>query len=171
MKKAEWILLSHREHLATLKLLKAKLQQIGEITDAEKSSYIEAQMLRHAQPDGMPKAPSQGSRTEKIALTYNECLQAERSSEAQDLLDKMQDIRFYLHVYEAMMASLTPDEMWLARERYVNGKSLGRMLLEMPESIAIRSKATLSKRCAGVIDQLECFLVKAGMDAPRGHEQ
>lgn len=164
MKKAEWILRSHREHLATLKLLKAKLQQIGEITDAEKRDYIEAQMLRHAQLDGMPKAPSQSSRTEKIALTYNECLQAERSNEAQDLLIKMQDIRFCLQVYDAMMASLTPEDVWLARERYVNGKSLGRMLLEMPEGIAIRSKTTLSKRCAGVIDQLERFLAHVDTD-------
>ncbi len=164
MKKAEWILLSHREHLATLKLLKAKLQQIGEITDAEKNGYIEAQMLQRTQPDGMPKAPSQSSRTEKIALTYNECLQAERSNEIQNLLFKMQAIRFYIQVYDAMMASLTPDEMWLARERYVNGKSLGRMLLEMPESIAIRSKTTLSKRCAAVIDQLEHFLTNIDTD-------
>lgn len=158
MEKAEWILRSHREHLATLKLLKAQLQQIGEITDAEKNDYIEAQMLRHTQLDGVPKAPTQSSRTEKVALTYNECLQAERSSEAQDLLSKMQAIRFYLQVYDAMMASLTPDEMWLARERYVNEKSLGRMLLEMPDSLSIRSKTTLSKRCADVIDQLERFL-------------
>lgn len=164
MKKAEWILRSHREHQATLKLLKAKLQQIGEITEAEKSGYIEAQMLRHTQLDGMPKAPSQDSRTEKVALTYHDSLHAEHSNEAQDLLDKMQDIRFYLHVYDAMMATLTPEEMWLARERYVNGKSLGRMLLEMPDDIAIRSKTTLSKRCAGVIDQLERFLAKVDMD-------
>lgn len=161
MKKAEWILRSHREHLATLKLLKAKLQQIGEITEDEKDNYIEAQMLRHAQLDGMPKTPSQNSRTEKIALTCDEALQAEHSGEARDLLTKMQDIRFYLQVYDAMMASLLPDEMWLARERYVNGKSLGRMLLEMPDSLAIRSKTTLSKRCVDVIDRLERFLIQA----------
>lgn len=164
MKKAEWILRSHREHLATLKLLKAQLQQIGEITDAEKKDYIEAQMLRHAQLDGMPKTHVQSSRTEKIALTYQERLQAEHSCEIQDLLTKIQEIRFDLQVYDAMMASLTSDEMWLARERYVNGKSLGRMLLEMPDSIAIRSKTTLSKRCAAVIDQLERFLANVDTD-------
>ena len=141
-----------------LKLLKAKLQQIGEITDAEKNGYIASQMLRHASPDGMPKTPSYGSRTESIALTYNKRLLSERSSEAQNLLADMQETRFYLQVYDAMMASLTPDEGWLARERYGNGKSLGRMLLEMPDSLAVRSKTTLSKRCAGVLDQLERFL-------------
>lgn len=161
MKKAEWILRSHREHLATLKLLKAKLRQIGEITDVEKDSYIEAQMLRRAQLDGMPKTPSRSSRTEKVALTYDECLQAERTDESKDLLVKMQEIRFYLQVYDAMMASLPPDEAWLARERYTNGKSLGRMLLEMPDSLAIRSKTTLSKRCVDVIDRLERFLIQA----------
>lgn len=137
---------------------KSTAAAIGGITDAEKNDYNEAQMLRNTQLDGMPKASSQSSRTEKVALTYNECLQTERSSEAQDLMSKMQAIRFYLQVYDAMMASLTPDEAWLARERYVNEKSLGRMLLEMPDSLSIRSKTTLSKRCADVIDQLERFL-------------
>lgn len=164
MKKAEWILRSHREQLATLKLLKAKLQQIDEITESEKNDYIETHMLQHTQLDGMPKMPSQNSRTEMIALTYNDALQAERSNESQDLLTKMQDIRFYLRVYDAMLSSLTPDEVWLARERYVNGKSLGRMLLEMPDSIAIRSKATLIKHCTGVIDQLEHFIININVD-------
>lgn len=45
MKKAEWILRSHREHQATLQLLQVKLQQIGKVTDAERDDYIEAQML------------------------------------------------------------------------------------------------------------------------------
>ncbi len=171
MKKAEWILRSHREHQATLKLLQAKLQRIGEVTDAERDDYIEAQMLKRSPPDGMPKTPSQNSRTEKTALTYMDGLREEHSSEAQDLQKAMQEIRFFLEVCDAMMASLTPEEVWLAREHYINGKSLGRMLLEMPDSIAIHSKATMRRRCIGVIDQLERFLTKAGMDVPHDHAQ
>ena len=52
MKIAEWILRSHREHLATEKLLEAKLQQVLDISEEEKDDYIEAQMLKHAQIDG-----------------------------------------------------------------------------------------------------------------------
>lgn len=112
----------------------------------------------------MPKTPSQTSRTEKTALTYMDGLQEERSSEAQDLRKAMQEIRFYLEVYDAMMTNLTPEQAWLACEHYVNGKLLGRVLQEMPDNIFIRSKAALHRRRISVIDQLERFLVNAGMD-------
>ena len=61
MKKAEWMLRSHREHLATLKLLKARLRQIGEITNAEKNDHIEVQRFWHIQPNRLSKDPSQVS--------------------------------------------------------------------------------------------------------------
>ena len=81
MKKAEWILRSHREHLATEKLLEAKLQQILDISEEEKDDYIEAQMLKHAQIDGMPRTSCQESRTERVALSYMADLQTERQDQ------------------------------------------------------------------------------------------
>ena len=58
------------------------------------------------------------------------------------------------------MASLTHEESWLAQERYVNGKSLGRLLLEMPDEVGIRSKTTLNKRCSQTIDKIDGLLAK-----------
>lgn len=159
--KAEWILRSHRDHIATLKLLKARLQKAVRVNDSEVNNYIESQMFRHEQFNAIPKASCQSNRTEQIALTYHEQLQVECATEVKDLIIKIQDIRFYLQAYDAMIASLTPEELWLVCERYVNGKSFGRMLLEMPDSVGIRSKTTLSKRCAAVIDRLDCFLTNA----------
>lgn len=43
---------------------------------------------------------------------------------------------------------------------YVNGKSLGRLLLEMPDEVGIRSKTTLNKRCAQTIDKIDGLLAK-----------
>ena len=70
MKIAEWILRSHREHLATEKLLEAKLQQVLDISEEEKDDYIEAQMLKHAQIDGMPRTSSGKPDRTSGALLY-----------------------------------------------------------------------------------------------------
>lgn len=160
MKKAEWILRSHREHLATEKLLEAKLQQVLDISEEEKDDYIEAQMLKHAQIDGMPRTSCQESRTERVALSYMADLRTERHDQEARLRSELQKTRYYLRIYDALMASLTPEESWLAQERYVNGKSLGRLLLEMPDEVGIRSKTTLNKRCAQTIDKIDGLLAK-----------
>lgn len=160
MKKAEWILRSHREHLATEKLLEAKLQQVLDISEEEKDDYIEAQMLKHAQIDGMPRTSCQESRTERVALSYMTDLRTERQDQEAKLRSELQKTRYYLRIYDALMASLTPEESWLAQERYVNGKSLGRLLLEMPDEVGIRSKTTLNKRCAQTIDKIDGLLAK-----------
>lgn len=160
MRKAEWILRSHREHLATEKLLEAKLQQVLDISEEEKDDYIEAQMLKRAQIDGMPRTSCQESRTERVALSYMADLQTERQDQEARLRSELQKTRYYLRIYDALMASLTPEESWLAQERYVNGKSLGRLLLEMPDEVGIRSKTTLNKRCAQTIDKIDGLLAK-----------
>lgn len=160
MKKAEWILRSHREHLATEKLLEAKLQQVLDISEEEKDDYIEAQMLKHAQIDGMPRTSCQESRTERVALSYMADLEKERLDQEANLRGELQKIRYYLRIYDALMASLTPEESWLIQQRCVNGKSLGRMLLEMPDGIGICSKTTLNKRISQTVDKLEGLLAK-----------
>ena len=104
MKKAEWILRSHREHLATEKLLEAKLQQVLDISEEEKDDYIEAQMLKHAQIDGMPRTSCQESRTERVALSYMADLQTERQNQEARLRSELQKTRYYLRIYDALMA-------------------------------------------------------------------
>ena len=104
MKKAEWILRSHREHLATEKLLEAKLQQVLDISEEEKDDYIEAQMLKHAQIDGMPRTSCQESRTERVALSYMADLRTERQDQEAKLRSELQKTRYYLLIYDALMA-------------------------------------------------------------------
>ena len=104
MKKAEWILRSHREHLATEKLLEAKLQQVLDISEEEKDDYIEAQMLKHAQIDGMPRTSCQESRTERVALSYMADLRTERQDQEARLRSELQKTRYYLLIYDALMA-------------------------------------------------------------------
>ena len=104
MKIAEWILRSHREHLATEKLLEAKLQQVLDISEEEKDDYIEAQMLKHAQIDGMPRTSCQESRTERVALSYMADLRTERQDQEAKLRSELQKTRYYLLIYDALMA-------------------------------------------------------------------
>lgn len=104
MKIAEWILRSHREHLATEKLLEAKLQQVLDISEEEKDDYIEAQMLKHAQIDGMPRTSCQESRTERVALSYMADLRTERQDQEARLRSELQKTRYYLLIYDALMA-------------------------------------------------------------------
>ena len=104
MKIAEWILRSNREHLATEKLLEAKLQQVLDISEEEKDDYIEAQMLKHAQIDGMPRTSCQESRTERVALSYMADLRTERQDQEARLRSELQKTRYYLLIYDALMA-------------------------------------------------------------------
>ena len=104
MKIAEWILRSNREYLATEKLLEAKLQQVLDISEEEKDDYIEAQMLKHAQIDGMPRTSCQESRTERVALSYMADLRTERQDQEARLRSELQKTRYYLLIYDALMA-------------------------------------------------------------------
>lgn len=124
MKKAEWILRSHREHLATLKLLKASLRQIGEITNAEKNDHIEGKGSGTYSPTGCRKIPHRSAEPKRLPSPMTNTFTLSAQAMPRICLG-----RFYPQVYDAMIARLIPDEMWLARGRRFNGKFLGRMLL------------------------------------------
>ena len=77
--------------------------------------------------------------------------------------DEAKRLRYYIQLYQAMMARLTPEQAWLVTSRYVDRQSLKQMLTGQPTGISIRSKTTLSKRCSNALNVLDCLIERTNV--------
>ena len=156
MTTAEWLLRHHLEHQSRLRLLDADLKKLEDGLHAtrEKEELISDLSLHMPAMDGMPHSKTAASKTERIALTYEERYQTDTKEKCRTIRIEINELQYYMRIYEIMMSGLTEKEKWLITKRYVEQKSYGQMLVGMPPQIDIQSKSTLAKKCCAILERI-----------------
>lgn len=158
------ILRTHAEEQALIQIYKAKLDQLmgqPKPTQAEINEYIENESTkRPALDDILVKSRTQTSRTERIAMRYEDNLIRAHDEEIAHLSQEIARLQYRAALYDAMLKRLHEHDRWLILEKYVKERALAQIINEMPSEIGIYSKATLSRRLKKIITSLDAMLEK-----------
>lgn len=158
------ILKTHAEEQALIQIYEAKLNQLlkqPRPTQADINEYIENESTkRPALDETMVGSKFQTSRTERIALHYEDDLIRTHDEETAQLLQEIARLQYRAALYDAMLKRLNDHDRWLLQEKYVKERTLVQILGDMPKDIGIYSKATLSRRLKKILATLDAMLEK-----------
>ncbi len=164
MSRAVNILKTHTEEQALIQIYEAKLNQLmaqPKPTQTEINEYIENESTkRPALDETMVKSRTQASRTERIAMHYEDNLLRAHDEEIAHLSHEIARLQYRAALYDAMLKRLNEHDRWLLMEKYVKERALAQIINEMPNEIGIYSKATLSRRLKRIITSLDAMLEK-----------
>ena len=97
-----------------------------------------------------------GSKTEYVALHYEERLQTQK--ELARISSEIQKLRYYNYICDTLLASLSPQEKRLIENKYVLHKTYDAMLSELPDGLTPLSKSALWYQCKRIMKRLDEML-------------
>ena len=157
---AEWLLANHQKHLSFAKMLEVQIQHIlnTPIQATDIDGFIEDLALGGRPPDGLPHAIRYDSKTEEIAMAYRDRMEAEQAHNAQTLQRQLAQMRYYIHLYDAVMAGLDPAEKWIVESHYLQSLSLNEMVRTAPDTLINVSKSTLCRKKKELLTKIDHYL-------------
>lgn len=157
---AEELLKNHRKNQSKLQALEAQLEFIRQhpATEADRC-LIEAVVLRTPALNGMPRnkniAPSP---TERVALQLDDLRDKILNAEVYPIEKEICRLRYHIHLFEAIYATLTKTEKWLVDTLYFSGKTQAEAMEIIPEAFHISSRSTLSRHKMKLLRKVDAFL-------------
>ena len=120
--------------------------------------YIEELALAGKPPDGMPHLPGKGSKTENIAFSFRERMEAEQKRLRADLLE----CQYYIGIYDAVLKTLDPTENWIVDSHYMQSLSFNEMLRNPPDTQQIMSRSKLYRMKRLLLEKIDEHLQVVG---------
>lgn len=160
MSQAEWLLSNYEAYRCRLAILEVILAQYkaDKPNDLHIHQVIEEMSLAAPVLSDISTTHGNGSKTEYIALHYQEQLRAQKEEELMRILSESKKLQYYINICDTMLASLSAKEKQLIENKYVLHKTYDRMLAELPDGIAPLSKSALWYQCKRVIKKLDGML-------------
>ena len=168
--KAQWLLENHKAHQSKEKLLAAQMKHHINLCEdeSEKNFVIEGMALRRNPIDGMPPSTSFESKTESIAITYNDIIKRETEVFFNNLQSQLHQVRFYLLLYDAIIECLTDTERWLVESHYVQQLSFCDMLRNPPIGLKYTSKTGLYNKAQATLRKMDDILASVQIRKGQG---
>lgn len=157
---AEWLLKNHKNHVSYAKVLQVQLRHYtAEPEDTvDDDSFIEGMMLGSKPPDGLPHTPRYGSKTEEIAISYQDEMRSEQTSNICALQRQLRQTQYYIHLFDAVMAGLDHIEQWFVEGYYIQALSLADILRIAPDTVGEISKTTLYRKKKNLLEKIDRYL-------------
>ena len=157
---ADWLLKNHQRHISFAKMLEVQIQHFvaTPIQDTDTDGFIEELMMDGKSLDGLPHAVRCGSRTEEVAITYRERMEAEQAQNVQMLQQQLCQIRYYVRLYDAVAAGLDPTEKWIVESHYLQSLSLNEMICIASDTLNNVSKSTLCRKKKELLSKIDHYL-------------
>lgn len=165
---AEWLLTNHQKHSSFAKMLEVQIQHIVDtpIQATDVDGFIEDLALGGKPLDGLPHVIRRDSKTEEIATTYRDRMEAEQARNVQTLQQQLHQMRYYILLYDAVIAGLDPAEKWIVESHYLQSLSLNEMVRIAPDTLINVSKSTLYRKKNELLTKIDHYLqiVQAPVD-------
>ena len=161
---SESLMRNHQKNLAKLRVLEAELELVKEehATKGDRA-IIEAEVLKSPCLNGMPRSTNHASSvTEKIAFDLDKLREHELNRDLYQLNKEIGKLRYQIHLFEAVVATLTAFECWLVDTLYIAGKTQAEALEIVPEKFHVTSRSTLSRHKKRMLNKIDAFLVELG---------
>lgn len=111
----------------------------------------------------MPRSTNHTSSvTEKIAVDLDKLREHDLNRDLYQLNKEIGKLRYQIHLFEAVVATLTAFECWLVDTLYIAGKTQAEALEIVPEKFHVTSRSTLSRHKKKMLNKIDAFLVELG---------
>ena len=157
---AEWLLKNHKRNVSYAKMLEVQILHLGDTPTKtiDADGFIEDLGLCGKPLDGLPHAARYSSKTEEIAITYQERMDAEKIHNFQMLQQQLRQIHYYLRLYDAVVAGLDITEKWIVESHYLQSLSLNEMIRIAPNTLSNVSKSTICRKKKELLSKIDHYL-------------
>lgn len=161
---AESLMRNHQKNLAKLRVLEVELELARENPATQRDrAIIEAEVLKSPCLNGMPRSVNYASSvTEKVAVDLDSLREHDLNKGLYQLNEEIDRLRYQIHLFEAVITTLTAFERWLVDTLYMAGKTQAEALEIVPEKFHVTSRSTLSRHKKKMLDKIDAFLAELG---------
>lgn len=164
---AEAFLSEHKQNLRRHSVLKTMLDQccydIGDV-----DGIIEAMSLRLVSVESLSTASPSNSKTERIALSYDDDL-GEYASEIKLRLRSIRRALYETHKqiirFNAVMAGLETDEQWLIQEVFIKQTTIEKLAEMNAPSGSYYSASTIARHRKKILEKINTLLAFCELDS------